>query len=205
MQEGNSNKILLTSIGLSYEKSFNYVNDFYKKSPCVVSIVVTASEGKKEDKYVKLAIEQFKKIGVEDVNLIDLEIGETVPKETKILYVSGGNTFKLMYHVRRSNFMESIKNTLNKNGLYIGVSAGSIIVGNSIEPAGVDGGDENNVGINNFEGLSLVDFSIFPHSSEEVEAKFKNDRKFKNPLFIKDNQAFLVELNGESVVNSEFI
>lgn len=205
MDKNNTKTILLTSIGLSYQKTYDFVNDFYNKSLGTVSIVVTASEGKKEDKYVKLAVEQFKKIGMENINLIDLETGDNIPNETNILYVSGGNTFKLMYYVRKSNFIDSIRNVLDQDGLYIGVSAGSIIVGNSIEPASVDGGDENNVGINNFEGLSLIDFSIFPHSTEETELEFKDDKKFKNPLFIKDNQAFLVELKGENIVNSEFI
>ncbi|MFA7315811.1 MAG: Type 1 glutamine amidotransferase-like domain-containing protein [Candidatus Paceibacterota bacterium] len=201
METNNKSLILLTSTGLSYQETDNYVNDFCKSKSNIVSIVVTASEDKKENKYVKLAIEQFKELGIEKINLIDLEIGEVVPKETTILYVSGGNTFKLMHHVRKSNFIDSIKNTLSQNGLYIGVSAGSIIVGNSIESAG----DENTVGLDNFTGLGLIDFSIFPHSNEETKLEVTSNEKFKNPIFIRDDQAFLIELSGENVINSKFI
>lgn len=205
METNNKGFILLTSTGLSCEKTNNYVNSFVKNKPNIVSIVVTASEDKKENKYVKLAIEQFKKLGIEKINLIDLEIGEVVPKETTILYVSGGNTFKLMHYVRKSNFIDSIKKILSQNGLYIGVSAGSIIVGNSIESASVGKGDENTVGLDNFTGLGLIDFSIFPHSNEETQLEVTSNKKFKKPLFIIDDQAFLIELSGENILNSKFI
>lgn len=205
METNNKSFILLTSIGLSCEETNNYINSFVKNKPNIVSIVVTASEDKKNNKYVKLAVEQFKKLGIEKINLIDLEIGEVVPKETTILYVSGGNTFKLMYYVLKSNFIDYIKNTLSQNGLYIGVSAGSIIVGNSIEPALVGEGDENTVGLDNFMGLGLIDFSIFPHSNKETKLEIINNKKFKNPLFIRDDQAFLIELSDENILNSQFI
>lgn len=205
METNNKSFILLTSTGLSNKKANNYINDFCKNKSNIVSIVVTASEDKKENKYVKLAVEQFKELGIKKINLIDLEIGEDVPKETTILYVSGGNTFKLMHHARESNFIDSVRNTLSQNGLYIGVSAGSIIVGNSIESASVGEGDENTVGLDNFTGLGLIDFSIFPHSNEEIKLEVISNKKFKFPIFIGDDQAFLVELNSENVINSKFI
>ena len=205
METNNKSFILLTSIGLSCEKTNNYIDGYVKNKPSIASIVVTASEDKKNNKYVKHTVEQFKELGIKKINLIDLEIGEVVPKETTILYVSGGNTFKLMYYALKSNFIDSIKNTLSQNGLYIGVSAGSIIVGNSIETALAGEGDENTVGLDNFMGLGLIDFSIFPHSNEVTKSEITNNKKFKNPIFIRDDQAFLVELSDENIFNSEFI
>ncbi len=191
-------------MGLSCEKAFEYLKTFSENLPQVVSIVVTASEDKKDNKYVKLAVSQFNEIGIQDVHLIDLELGETVSPNTDILYVAGGNTFHLMYYARQSNFIKSIQNVLVKKGLYIGVSAGSIIVGNSIESASV-AGDDNLIMLDDLTGLNLVDFSVFPHSDEKIELEVANDKKFKNPLFIKNEEAFLVELSDENILNSKFI
>ncbi len=204
MITNNKGFILLTSIGLSCEKAFEYLKTFSENLPKVVSIIVTASEDKKDNKYVKLAVSQFNKIGIQDVRLIDLELGEIVPSNTDIIYVSGGNTFHLMYYVKQSNFIKSIQDILAKKGLYIGVSAGSIIVGNSIESAFV-AGDNNLMMLDDLTGLNLVDFSVFPHSDEEIELEIANHKKFKNPLFIKNDEAFLVELSDENILNSQFL
>lgn len=194
----------MTSIGLSCDKVFEFLKSFSENLPKVVSIIVTASEDKKDNKYIKLAVSQFNEIGIKNIHLIDLEQGETLPLNTDIIYVSGGNTFHLMYYVRQSNFIKSIKDVLAKKGLYIGVSAGSIIIGNSIESAFV-AGDDNLIMLDDLTGLNLVDFSVFPHSDEEIELEVANHKKFKNPLFIKNDEAFLVELSNENILKSQFL
>lgn len=205
MEMNNKSFILLTSTGLSYEKVFEYVADFSKNKSQTVCIVVTASEDKKNNKYVKLAIQQFNQIGIHDIHLVDIETGDTIPKNTNILYVSGGNTFKLMYYIRNSDFIESLKNIFNKNGLYIGVSAGAVVIGNSISTVYIGEADKNDIGLDNFDGLGIVNYSIFPHANKEIESEVKRTDKFLNPLFIKDKQAFLIEIQDKKIINSEFI
>ena len=204
MKQNNTGSILLTSTGLSSESAQSYTQSVDDLSLQVVSIVVTASEGKKENKYVQLALKQFSMLGVKTINLIDLELGEIAPDDTTILYVAGGNTFKLMYFARKTNFAGTIQDLLNRNGIYIGVSAGAIIVGNSIEGALIEG-DENLVQMEDFNGFNLVDYAIFPHSDDSIKTKALEMNIFKNPLFIDNQQAFLIEIKDKQILNPRFV
>ncbi|MFH1142279.1 MAG: Type 1 glutamine amidotransferase-like domain-containing protein [Candidatus Uhrbacteria bacterium] len=50
-----------------------------------------------------------------------------------IIYVEGGNTFYLLEHVRKSGFDHKLKTLVDYEKVYVGVSAGSILAGQSIE------------------------------------------------------------------------
>ena len=54
---------------------------------------------------------------------------------SQIIFVLGGDTLYLMYHLKKSKMDKLIKERIkNKKALYIGCSAGSIITGNTIAP-----------------------------------------------------------------------
>ena len=62
------------------------------------------------------------------------------------VYVLGGNTFWLQYHMQRSGLNELIRQRVLEHGvLYVGCSAGSIVAGQSITPAFWKGWDNPNV------------------------------------------------------------
>lgn len=163
--------LFLTSTGLS---SDNIAQNF--KSLAVnpegqsVAIITTAAEGKEENKYSQLAKKQFESMGFINVDFVDLEIQpEKDFSSYKSIYVCGGNTFKLLKFAREANFKSSIESLLERNGVYIGVSAGSIIVGPSIEIAGEVAGDKNEVGLKDLTGLGITSLIVLPHYSPEVE------------------------------------
>ncbi len=191
--------ILLTSTGLSAQCVYSHVKTVCSSGPQVVSIIVTASKEKKENKYVQLAARQFEALGVKTVHLIDLEFDEAVPSNTTILYVSGGNTFDLMWFARERNFAKTIEAVLDRKGFYVGVSAGAIIVGNSVDGALIEG-DANSIDMEDFRGLDFVDYAIFPHADEDMRTKALEAGAFRNPLFIDDQQAFLVEFRDGKIL-----
>jgi dipeptidase E len=79
--------------------------------------------------------------------------------------------------------------------VYVGVSAGSIIITPNISIAEVEPADPNNVGLTNLTGLNIVDFEVSPHvpemvSYENVEIYSKTT---KNKIYAIDhNSAVLV-------------
>jgi dipeptidase E len=87
----------------------------------------------------------------------------------------GGNTFYLLDVIRKNGFANEIKKFINDNKIYIGSSAGSEILGNSIFMA--LGYDENNVNMTDFTGLKIIDGLIIPHCNrkEDFIAKLKNE------------------------------
>lgn len=114
-----------------------------------------------------------------------------------IIFVEGGNTFYLLKAMRKCNFEKIIRKLLKSGKVYIGVSAGSIVVGKTIQTA-VWGKDKNLVNLKNLKGLNLVPFDIFchyqPEDAEIIKQKIKNPRKRAKKLkILSDSQAILVQ------------
>lgn len=201
----NQGKLLLTSTGLTSENvSLKFKSLISNPENTSVAIVTTAAEGKSENKYSQLAKEQFERFGFVAVDFVDLE---TEPQKDfssyGVIYVCGGNTFKLLKFAREANFKTAIENLLERDGVYIGVSAGSIIVGPSIAIAGEVAADSNDIGLENLTGFGITDLIILPHYSPEIEEEiiaFENKYSVKverlnnsQAILIKNYQKTLVE------------
>lgn len=195
--------IFLTSTGLSSElvtERFKGLFSDYKNH--AVAIVTTATEEKENNKYAQLAKKQFSEIGFLHIDFIDLE---TEPDkdftEYDIIYVCGGNTFKLLKFAREANFKSSIENLLKRNGVYIGVSAGSIIVGPSIEIAGEVAADKNEIGLEDLTGFGITNLIVLPHYSPEIEEETKVfEAKYGVAVErLSNSQAVLIE-NGRKTI-----
>jgi dipeptidase E len=137
------------------------------------SVGWTEEEAEREAKYVGrnlmigkvVSIDLVEMVGEDLVNLI-----ERIRQDLVAVYVEGGNTFALLHHLRLSGF-DSILQTLVEEGvIYVGLSAGSIVAGSSIEFAvwkGNNEAGEHGEFISdpaNRQGLDLCGgLSIFPH------------------------------------------
>ena len=189
--------ILITSTGLSFpkaQKKFSEVLRGISKKNAL--IITTAAENKSKNKYSILAKKQLIGYGINKVKYFDLEKNKNINlSDFGIVYVCGGNTFKLMKYVNNSNFTTSIKKFLEKNGLYIGVSAGSIILGSNIEIAGCGkNGDKNIINLKNLSGMNILPYSISPHfkTSEKIELeKFVKKVKYKVKLLTDEDIIYL--------------
>ncbi len=192
--------ILLTSTGLYTPNVFNKFKDIrgnkdFKK----VVIITTASSEKEANKYIQSAASELKSSGIDMVDFYDFENdGPRDLSDYDVIYVGGGNTFKLLKFAKEMEFNKTIDSLLKKGGMYIGVSAGSLIVGPSIQIANEVHPDKNEVGITDFTGFNITDLIIFPHYSTDLEEEIKsfeerNDVKIDR---IDNSQAILIE-NGE--------
>lgn len=145
---------------------------------------------------------KLKIIEVEDKNQ------EEIAKELEgidALFVTGGNTYYLLYHVKKSGLFELIKEKVNQGVVYIGSSAGSILAGLSIDIARRFD-DPNMVDLENYKGLSLVDTLILPHFdkkkyTKELEETVEEweDKGYKITT-LNDNQAFVVNEDKEYLI-----
>ena len=163
------NNIILTSSGFSNPEIMKKVEEYFdeKLSDKKVAIITTASEDKEKNEFAILAYSQFREMGLENVIFFDIE--KQNPRELSdfdIIYVNGGNTYYLLDWTRKSGFDSVVKEFLQKSGLYIGVSAGSIVAGPSIEILNYTKGDLNSIGITDYSAMALVRKSIVPHYTE---------------------------------------
>ena len=196
-------KLLLTSTGL---KNKNIKNQFLKlieKSISEIKIIFVPAAARTEEEfmYIRESKNELLALGIPEKNIKTLSLDKPVSgndiKDFDVIYVCGGNTFYLLQKIRASGFDKILKDF---NGIYIGVSAGSIIVGPNIEVASP--GDENDVELSDLTGLNIVDFAVSPHFRKE-EQKIIDDLKKQvkyQIIEITDDQAVLV-VGGEKSIN----
>ena len=145
---------------------------------------------------------QLKSVGFNKIDFYDFENdGQKDLSIYDVIYVCGGNTFKLMKFAKDFNFDKEIKSLLKRRGVYIGVSAGGLIVGPSIKIAGEINSDANEVGLTDFNGFNIVDIIIFPHYSLKFERDIKSfeDRNNVRIERINNSQAIFIK-NGEKIL-----
>ena len=191
------NNIVLTSCGIRNE---NFKDRFHRiiskeelKSKKVLYIT-TASDGEEDDDKTWMD-EEYKTIldlGINESNITEYKIGNDINiDDFDIIYMMGGNTFYLLDVIRKTGFDKIIVDFINKGKIYIGSSAGSEILGNSIDVA--LGYDENNVNMIDFTGLKIVDALIVPHSNrkEKFISELKNKTK-ENVITLYDGDGIII-------------
>lgn len=197
--------IFLTSTGLTNtrvrDEISRRIGGFQKKR---VAIVTTASSDNKKRHYCRLAQKRLKNFGCSEVNFVDLK---TAPNYNfsayDIIYVSGGNTFRLLKFARAADFKKTINDLLNRGGTYIGVSAGSYIMCPSIEMAAwKPDPDRNYFGLTDFTGLNFVPFLLVVHYNSDMAGIIKQAIiTAKYPVkILTDQQAITVENEKVSLV-----
>lgn len=91
-----------------------------------------------------------------------------------VIYLPGGNTFQIAQILKVSGGFERFKDFVNRGGVLIGSSAGSILQTPTIRIAQF--ADDNPFDYDDLEGLNLVNFQVKPHwdSWETKKAIFKD-------------------------------
>lgn len=193
-------KLLLTSTGLTSQKIRDFFvsqfDTFENKKACLIFTIRQESDWQWMEHYDA----ELKAIGLQydGVNISE-EADLSNLKEYDIYYVCGGNTFYILDRLRKTNLDKVILKAVDNDKFYVGVSAGSIIAGPSIEIASVGEGDVNDINLKDLEGFNLVSYCITPHYTEkdktDVEA-FKEKHKGEMVIELTDDQAIFVE-NGK--------
>jgi dipeptidase E len=195
--------ILLTSAGMNMRDEI--VKILPKPAGQIkLAHITTASKVEEDISYVENERAIMIELGLQ-VEEIDIEgKGENELREMladkDVIYVQGGNTFFLLKCVCESGFDKVVKELIEKSVIYIGVSAGSIIAGPTIETAGWKGtdGDSNDVGIEDFSGMNLVDFNVFVHYQEKYrEAVESESQTSKYPVKTLTNDQAVLVRDGE--------
>ena len=167
------NNIVLTSCGIRNEDFKNRFYEIVSKDELKnkkVLYITTAIDGEKvNDK--SWVCEEYKTIldlGISEENITEYKIGNNINTDDfDIMYMMGGNTIYLLDMVRRNNFGEVIKDFINKGKIYIGSSAGSQILGSTIELNKIY--EDNFVNMTDFTALGIIDGEVVPHANKKKE------------------------------------
>jgi len=199
--------ILTSSLYESIELVKNFLNKNTESKK--ILFIPTATNVDEYKKYIHLTQKVFEDFGYEvenfDVSIFSEEIVKEKLSEAKIVFISGGNTFYLLQELKRKNLIPYLKERIENGLLYIGESAGSVIVAPDIEYASVIDDKIVATELDDYTGLNLVDFYIVPHFEEEpfVEGSRNMVELYKDKLDLKlinNKEAILVENNNFTII-----
>lgn len=202
-------KLLLTSAGITNDALARALLRLTGKQPEDVTIgfVPTAAnvEAGNKDWFIG-QITNLTKYGYGWIDIIDPSAAgtdwQTRLNETDVIFISGGNTFHLLDQVRKTGFGDWLEQH-KQDKVFVGSSAGSILLTPKIAVANVEPGDPNLAGITDLQGLGWVDFEISPHVpemvSEEASKQYQSTTGCELYL-IDDNTGILVEDEASEVI-----
>ena len=200
--------LLLTSAGIVPEVKKDFLSILpMKPSEVKVSFVITGAYGEPPETYggsepwwLKRDRQTLYDSGINQVEDLDLR-GKTkiqlekILKDKDIIFVSGGNTFYLLYWARKSGFDKLVPICLKRGVLYVGASAGSYLVCPSIEIALWKEPKRDRFGLTDMKGVNLAPFLIMAHFVEKYRKLInKMAKTIEYPLVaLTDKQAVLVK------------
>ncbi len=135
-----------------------------------VVFIPTASLHEKFAFYVAADRKALQELGmiVEDLEIANTsseEIAKTITRADYI-FVSGGNTYFLLQELKRKGADKMIVEHINKGKLYIGTSAGSVLLSKDIGYIQYMDTTDAAPDLNgDYTALSVVDFYIVPHAT----------------------------------------
>lgn len=175
-----------------------------------VTFIPTAALHEKINFYVKSGRRALEKMGliVDDLEISTTSRSEIITKlqSNEYIYISGGNTFFLLQELRRVEADKMIIEQIKSGKLYIGESAGSVILSPDIEYMKYMDDCRVATDLISFQSLNIVNFYPLPHQNcfpfmkkvEKIISLYKNELPLKP---ISNCQVILV--NGDDIKTSE--
>ena len=199
---------------------YKYIKKFFKETNGLNCLFIGYAQDD-EDELQSGGALRFKNMGI---NVVSLKKDYDFSEKIDIIFVRGGNTTRLIHYLREYNQYEKIKSMVENNEvLYIGSSAGSVLVGTDTEwtlPAEPYEYDLKKLyGEDALKGFGIVDKLVFVHCNKfrlcwDFEKEYENDlfRTIDNecyPAFLEDKKKYkrseYLKINNNQVyyINSD--
>ncbi|GHT36009.1 putative peptidase Lmo0363 [Bacteroidia bacterium] len=204
----NTQRLFLASFFSSSSKLFA---DFAKEDIIgkTVTFIPTAAIPEKVKFYVASDKKALQKIGliVDELEILTAtneEISDKL-KKNDYIFISGGNTFFLLQELKRTGADKIIIEQISAGKIYIGSSAGSIILSPDIEYVKDLDDCSKAPELDNYLSLSVVDFYPLPHHTnfpfkkavKKIISKYESTLKL---IPISNSQAITVNGNKIEVI-----
>lgn len=210
--------LFLLSKGLVNDTLKSAFLEFIDSDPFTqkVAVVVNASSSdSKKVKKTKKVKKRFASIGFDPTKIELFDLMKRSPDslaEFDIIYTLGGNPFRLLDEVKKSNADTIIRKLAFQNKILMGYSAGSLLLGPNMEL--MNAMDSllgfNEMRLTELSCIGLYDFLIFPHYDEftqEVqglaEAIDQYEATSKHKIYrLNDNQAITIKTGNIRIIGN---
>lgn len=161
--------------------------------------------------WVQADLRQLERFGCEartlDLAEVDADEVEAALGGLDGVFLTGGNSYLLLWHARRSGFAERVVPLVERGELlYVGTSAGAMVAGPDLAPAASLDNRREVPELESSQALGLASFMVLPHD-ENPEARARHDEivaAHPSVSFIRlrDGSAVLVRGAAVEVVDS---
>ena len=114
-------------------------------------------------------------------------------KYIDMIYVPGGNQFKLLYECQKNKMLNWIKQCITDGCHYFGVSAGADLATSDLEYLKMV--DECNYELENFAGLGLIEEKVICHIDQRDVVTLKAVRNWdgRKTIFLRNDEVYVIE------------
>jgi dipeptidase E len=209
-------KLLLTSSGLQNQSISSALRgllgkDFQLATLVFIPTAANIEEGDKSwliNDFVTCRALGFKEMDIVDIAAVPREIWQPRLEKADVILVGGGNTSYLMAQIKKTGLAEALPELL-KTRVYVGISAGSMIVAPKLKEKEMQRlYEEPIVDDDTNEGLGFVDFLVVPHMNSphfpraaELIDEVAQDSEI--PLYAIDDQTAVKVVDGSIEVVTE--
>jgi dipeptidase E len=214
-------KLLLTSAGLTNTSIAKALFEMVGKKPEDTSLVFipTASNIEKGDKdwlitdLLNLRNQHFKSIEIADISALPKDVWLPRLEEADVIFFEGGNTFYLMDWIRKSG-LETVLPKLLETKVYVGVSAGSMVMCSDLSlKLSQILYEEDLDKTEDMPGLGYVDFYVLPHLNSAYFTKLREENIQKavagmiQKIYVLDDQSALkiVDKKVEIITEGKYL
>ncbi len=201
------NNLLVTSAG--FNSINNYVSEdnieLFKKISNGKKVVIVANAAPPESgNYIarENVKENFLKVGATKVDIVDLNKDNvSTILDYDVIYGLGGNVTHLINLINNTNYKELLIEFLKK-GVYIGESAGSIILSRNVKwYYDIQKGTKPkyDVILDSYDGIGLIDINVFPHYQ-----RLDKERQDKITKYEIDNNIKITRLNDGEIIEYNY-
>lgn len=171
------------------------IRDFVGDATGVVFIPFAVQDWKA---YAARAQERFRDMGLALTSIHDVSNGRRVIAEGGVIFIGGGNTFRLLKGLYDHDLLGVIRQRVGAGTPYIGSSAGSIVACPTLKTTK----DMPVVQPPSFEALGLVPFQISPHylDPDPVSTHMGETQEERITQFLEENEAAVVGLREGSIL-----
>src|SRR6516164_9361719 len=152
--------------------------------------------------YAENAQERFRNMGFELRSIHDVSNMQRAIDEADAIFVSGGNTFRLLKGLYDCDLIAPIRESVASVTPYIGSSAGSVVACPSLKTTK----DMPVVQPPSFEALSLVPFQLSPHylDPDPASTHMGETQEERIMQFLEENDQAVVGLREGSYLRVEY-
>ncbi|OGY37148.1 MAG: hypothetical protein A3G57_04335 [Candidatus Andersenbacteria bacterium RIFCSPLOWO2_12_FULL_45_8] len=150
----------------------------------------------------------FKEVDIVDIAAVSRDVWQSRLEKADVIMVGGGNTSYLIDQIRKSG-LDTILPALLTTRVYVGVSAGSMVVAPNLREKEMQRlYEEPIIDDATNEGLGFVDFLVVPHMNSQYfprAGELVNEvaRGITTPLYAIDDQTAVKVVDGKPEVITE--